>query len=293
MKTPGTVSKILWHFTGGPLWDDVLNKQKMDLKSSADAYEILLKIIESSELRISNYSELIKVIIPKVTRSNFVNNVKERITETNVYREIKSSKVCCLADIPIQHLGFHSNRYGKFAIGFHRRSVVENNFNPVFYSLENSNIINSIYSGFTSIRNSDTSSILYAVDTIKDSVEAAESEIELFKFNNDVDDLDIDLDINSEIYTAEVEVDNIGSDLDDARSSIEDFVAFVKTFDISEFNSIYCEREWRSLTPFKFSWDDIAMIILPRNDSFYDKLISSNIVPAGIPILPWEDLVEH
>ncbi|WP_170061738.1 hypothetical protein [Nonlabens arenilitoris] len=43
---PGTVSKILWHFTGGPLWNEILNKQENQPKPVELSYDILIKILE-------------------------------------------------------------------------------------------------------------------------------------------------------------------------------------------------------------------------------------------------------
>jgi hypothetical protein len=52
--------------------------------------------------------------------------------------------VCCLADIPIIHLQFHSGRYGEMAVGFHRESVVNAGFTPVFYQLQDSDLARAI-----------------------------------------------------------------------------------------------------------------------------------------------------
>ena len=37
--TPGTVSKILWHFTGGPRWNSELNRQEQEPKPAEEACE--------------------------------------------------------------------------------------------------------------------------------------------------------------------------------------------------------------------------------------------------------------
>ncbi|MDA0737995.1 MAG: abortive infection system antitoxin AbiGi family protein [Nitrospirae bacterium] len=42
---------------------------------------------------------------------------------------------CCVAEIPIQHLSYHSERYGKFAIGFEREYLLGQKFRPVSYFL--------------------------------------------------------------------------------------------------------------------------------------------------------------
>lgn len=131
-NNPGTVSKILWHFTGGPTWNAKENKQNSKPKAPQDAYQILCKIIQDKELRIGNYKEIVKGrIIDHVSvkaGAGSENKSYKIINEMPLPEE--SLNVCCLADIPIQHLPYHSERYGRFAIGFHRDSALHNNFNP-------------------------------------------------------------------------------------------------------------------------------------------------------------------
>ena len=45
------------------------------------------------------------------------------------------------------HLGYHAERYGKIAIGFHRDAVIRHGFSPVFYQL--AGLWREIYLGFT------------------------------------------------------------------------------------------------------------------------------------------------
>lgn len=284
---PGTVSKILWHFTGGPLWDDDLNKQKEEPKPMELGYEILIKILESKILRISNYSEVVRVLIPEIVVWNKEERKREK--KYNVEKLITSSPVNCLADIPIQHLDFHSKRYGKFAIGFHRGSAIRNNFNPVFYSLQNSPVMNSIYSGFSIIQSTDTyylKSELDEIDTLLENIQDEVDELEIDTDHIEIDGWYVKSDLESRI-------DDVENAIDETRESLANFVSFVKSFDEDEFGSIYCEREWRSISPFKFNFDDVAMIVLPREGDHFDNLIAENIIPRHISIIPWEDLIEH
>ncbi|CAL2062077.1 hypothetical protein T190820D02B_40129 [Tenacibaculum sp. 190524A05c] len=284
---PGTVSKILWHFTGGPLWDSKLNKQESIPKPMTQGFDILIKILESSSLKLSNYSELIKVLIPELIVWN--KQTRKREKKFNIEKTIKSSPVCCLADIPIQHLEFHSTRYGKFAIGFHRESAIRNSFNPVFYSLHNSPIMNSIYSGFSVIQSTDTYYIKSELDSIDTLLEDAQNELD--ELEADTDHIDLDgWYVKSNI---ESQIDDVESAIDETRESLKNFVSFVKTFNNDEFGSIYCEREWRSIHKYDFDFSDIAMIVLPKEGGFYHELINLKILPDNIPIVPWEDLIEH
>jgi hypothetical protein len=125
---PGTVSQILWHFTGGPRWNEAENRQNVRRKSPASAYAALRGILRAQELRVGGYKEVVKVRLPSVR----VRDAKTKTwrVEYNVERVMKSAPVCCLADIPIVHLAYHARRYGKFAIGFHREAALRNGFNP-------------------------------------------------------------------------------------------------------------------------------------------------------------------
>jgi hypothetical protein len=73
----------------------------------------------------------------------------------------------------------------------------------------------------------------------------------------------------------------------------------VKTFEPNEFGTIYCEREWRSIQPFKFDYGDISMIVLPRytySGDHYDNFVEEARrlkIPLNISIVAWDDLVEH
>lgn len=285
--SPGTVSKILWHFTGGPTWNPKTKKQNISPKPSGDAYENLKSILQTKELRLGNYKEIIKVIIPE--RKKF--NVKKRTIEIekNVPVEITSSSICCLSDIPAPHLRYHAYRYGKFAIGFHRSSVIQKGFNPVFYTLQDTPVVRSIYEGFSSLDFADP----WEISLLADSMKLGLSDIES-RYNF------VDVDVATDILNLEAESDSIGNTIKDAKKSLQNFVAFVKTFEATEFSTIYCEREWRSTNPYKFNIDNVAMIVLPRQVSktryfqdFVDVIVPKFGLPRRIPVVPWEDLVEH
>jgi len=64
--TPGTVSRILWHFTGGPRWDVVKNCQEPNPKPYDEAYKAFLSILRSKQLRVGQYHEVVKVVVPKL-----------------------------------------------------------------------------------------------------------------------------------------------------------------------------------------------------------------------------------
>lgn len=261
MEIPGTVSRILWHFTGGPLWNDSTKKQNLKPKPLKQAYSILKAILNDKELRISKYKELLKVRLPE--KSNLRDKGKEFVFE--------SSPVCCLTDIPIRHLQFHSRRYGKCAIGFYRESAIKSDFNPVLYTLHNSEMLLSMFGGLASVFDPE---LIGNIDQI----------------GYVIDDFARKGTFYREHYKQTRE--EVESALEGAKGAIENFTAFVKTFSHKEFHTIYCEREWRSLNAFRFKEEDIAMIVVPRKKDCYSNLISDRIVSDKIPVLAWEDLVE-
>jgi hypothetical protein len=132
---PGTVSKILWHFTGGPLWDSKLNKQSTVLKSTEDACKAMMSILASKSLKLGSYREAVTVSVKRKRVYNPTTNQTE--TQFNVPTTLLSCPICCLADIPIQHLNYHATRYGKVAIGFHRDAAIRAGFSPVLYQVHN------------------------------------------------------------------------------------------------------------------------------------------------------------
>jgi hypothetical protein len=285
--SPGTVSKILWHFTGGPGWNVKSNRQNSSPKPSAQAYENLKSILKSKALRLGGYKEVVKVVLPERRKID----PKTRKVEIlrNVPVTLESAPICCLSDIPAPHLRYHAYRYGKFAIGFHRHAVIRGGFNPVFYTLDDTSIIRSIYEGFSALDLAD-------VDSIRSAANDIESQVDDFK----TDHGDSDLDVGNDVWEITSEVDSVEATLSTARDSLGKFVAFVKTFDRTEFGTIYCEREWRSTQEFRFKIDDIAMIVLPRRvgpsryfQTFVEKAAARLRLPRRVPVVAWDDLVEH
>ena len=116
----------------------------------------------------------------------------------------------------------------------------------------------------------------------------------------EIDDAEKIEDIEDKVWDIEFEIDVTEEYINNALDSIGHFLAFVKTFDESEFGTIYTEREWRSTEAFSFSYKDIAMVVLPKKvgaNIYYEKFLDEEIsrigVPKEIPVVPWEDLVEH
>jgi hypothetical protein len=312
--SPGTVSKILWHFTGGPAWNSIKNKQDKRLKPSKDAFANLKSIIRSRTLRVGKFKEVVNVVLP--TFKEYSLSQKQVIETKNKQITMYSSPVCCLADIPPVHLGYQAARYGKFAIGFHRASVVRHGFNPVLYTLPTTEVIRHIYEGLSNIESIIVNDVIAAAASLEDDITSdLEKYYEIIndviaEFINDnvnkgdedvgVPDIpeissEISVDISNVVAAAEMMEEHAN----EAQSRIGDFIAFIKTFGADQFDTIYCEREWRSVQDFNFTFDDVAMIVAPkdlRSKNYFQELVGDvrklNI-PRKIPIVAWEDLVEN
>lgn len=288
IKNPGTVSKILWHFTGGPEWNSVNNKQKMECKAPSKAFDNLVSILDAQMLKVGNYNEVVK---PKINLNQFDTATNQWTNFPNTERHVGFNPVCCLADIPLQHLDYHSDRYGKFAIGFYREKII-GQFHPVFYTLNNSTqILHEFYRLFTTIKN-----IEHDAWTKINYIEQANKSISEIK--NKIKHYNIE---DSGLFNAIEKVSNSVKKLENGLNTIDEtfrnFGSFFKSFDETEFESIFCEREWRSTSDFYLTDDVIAMLLAPKEGGFYENLIAKfdELIISGkyvkrIPIIPWEDI---
>ena len=128
-----STSPVLWHFTGGPKWDETTGVLGESIKPENEAYDLLINILLESNLRLSTYREEVSYIV--ATPSPGIGGV----TDT-----IKLNPVCCLAEIPVHNLKGHSDRYGKFALGFNRSEAMDFGFRPVIYALDDDWVLKEI-----------------------------------------------------------------------------------------------------------------------------------------------------
>lgn len=292
---PTTHSEVLWHFSGGPTWNKRKNLQNKMPKPAADAFAILIAILKSKTLRIGGYHELIKVTVPQIQINPKTRKIQ---VKGNITRELSTSPVCCVADIPEAGLPFHAQRYGKFAIGFRRSSIIKASFNPVFYTFDSQSIANSYLTAYTSLKNFDSNYIEQLIDGIRDDVEQ-EYQSRLDELEGSYEDYEY-----SPVNNLEpIEIND--SDLTDAFNDVDMLItrglielkhllSYVKTFSQPEFETIYAEREWRSLKAFNFKWSDIDSIILPKKGNFpaiFEKKFRKSLgIPNRIKIKFFEEL---
>ena len=279
-NNPGTVSKILWHFTGGPQWDTKNQCQLEELKPPKEAYKNLCSILKSHTLKVGNYHENINTYIdilpnlPTVTEE-----MKKYLIVNQTPTTIKTNPVCCVADIPLKYLNHHSERYGKFGVGFSRDSLKQK-FNPVFYTL-NSEIISGYL--IKAFKNIDTN-----IKNLEAFIKIKDKYIQEIGENDNSSDLEeFDKFLSKFNYHMKNSSDSI-------LEYFSYFASFFKT--IEDYNEIYYEREWRSLYNYEFSDNDIECIIIPSEGDFYNNFLEKEIdglsLPNSISIIPWEDISE-
>ena len=92
----------------GPTWNKKEKRQNILHKPAQSAYENLKAIIRSRQLNLGNYLEVVKVILPELTKYDWSN--EQIVVKKNVSVEIESSPICCLSDIPAPHLRYHASR---------------------------------------------------------------------------------------------------------------------------------------------------------------------------------------
>jgi Putative abortive phage resistance protein AbiGi, antitoxin len=283
---PGTVSKILWHFTGGPRWNATKKVQYSHPKPPQAAFDALRGIVTSRKLLLGRYREVVKVNVSKRVRDS---SGKKWIKGPEEIVERESAPVCCLADIPVAHLSYHSGRYGKIAVGFHRDAPVRSRFNPVFYTLHDSSVMKALHRSIEALEKIDDGFLRSTAANIiwqelQDLQCEKGHEVELPGFFEHA---------MAEAFGEAIEP------VQTANERIKNFLAFIKTFHEKEFSTIYCEREWRSTSDFSFALEDVAMIVVPKTGEpqlfrrFVEEVVPQIKLPRSIPVVPWEDLIEH
>ncbi len=296
------VSKILWHFTGGPIRDASNSELSDQIKSPNAAYDALKSILLTQELRTGSYKEEITAVFPQRLGMRFDPSLPSDIAgplgtgprgkwvpfvEKDAKVTQSSVPVVCLADIPISSLDYHSRRYGRFAVGFHRSAAIKHGFYPVCYSLERSANIVRVLDAMELCTNAEAG--IENIEYLLSQIGYASGQIPLEGHKAFLQIMTSD---------AQEESATVAKSVNRALDNIRGIIALFKSFDQSEFETIYCEREWRCDKSMHFTYDAIAMVILPRileNTDYYSKFLSEvgPELPQTIPIIPWEDITEN
>ncbi len=216
-------SEVFWHFVGRECKDDI-----------EESYKRLISILENGL---------------DVGKKNV--EFKYKDDETGEMVTLWGYRVSCLSDIPLKDLHIHAKRYGTTAIGFHKESAIENNFNPVLYL----NKYSHLFYRFMKHRKE-----------LEEYMEKADRD----KFEKFREML---LTLGSLAKPGDLKANPSDS----------------KELDEFQLNNFYYEREWRSVYPWKFEPSDVALIIV--NDKQMVEDLRNDIetkqlrVDKNIPIL--------
>ena len=214
-------SEVLWHFVSRE-------------KSDEDSYEILLSVLRTG-LKVGPQKEQFKVFNQKTQKAEALDGYP----------------VACLADIPLKDLHIHAERYGSFAIGFHKASAILNGFNPVLYVNQYSSVFH--------------------------------------KFMEFVGEIDQDIEKSPEVYKKYDRLRNLLGSIAKSGDLMASPQADPK-LDHLQMNNFYYEREWRSLASWDFKSEDVALILLPEEklpNFVSDRKNREFKVSETTPVLPF------
>ncbi|UFU01111.1 abortive infection system antitoxin AbiGi family protein [Radiobacillus kanasensis] len=176
-------------------------------------------------------------------------------TEARTLEDIISPEMTCFADIPIDDLSLHMEKYSSFGISFSKEFLVRLGANPVFYIVKNGSVVESIKREKVIQDGEELQSPSYQEKETRDQF-----------FHHKIIEY---------FYTMERLKKKVGNDdqLTHLLQEMDDFLvknifAFLKPFDASKAdgdkNNYYMEREWRLVGNVKFSLSDVRRVLLPE-----------------------------
>ena len=136
----------------------------------------------------------------------------------------------CFCDIPVEHLGFHMQKYGRYGLAFRKRFLIEKGASPVFYVARNSKPADAILESREEYFQQEFERYqkLWATGAVRDALDSSN----LHKF------------LAFHVF------------------------GFIKMFDDTlpedDPNNFYMEREWRRIGNVHFELYDVARVILPE-----------------------------
>jgi len=205
------VSKELTHFVGRH-------------KPEYERFRLLMDIIQSGW------------ILPGPFTNGQTYNVQLHETEKDLEKMILPQMVC-FADIPINDLSLHMEKYSNFGIAFKKDYLVQYGANPVLYVTQNGQM-----------EGKDVTREKWFLDHLK-KYALLKEKIQTFGMQNG----------GKEINELFLEIDQF---------LMKDLFAYLKPFDSSkndaDEDNYYLEREWRIIGNLPFSQSNITRILIPE-----------------------------
>ncbi|RKQ35827.1 abortive infection system antitoxin AbiGi family protein [Oceanobacillus halophilus] len=213
------VSKELTHFVGRH-------------QPEKERFDLLIEIIKSGWLLHKNIRGDIKIN-----------------TDAHGLEDIVTPGITCFADIPINDLSLHMEKYSNFGLAFKKDFLVERGANPVHYIATN---------GYIQIsKEMPSNQAPVREDYFKDNIKR------YFTWKSHMKKL-IERNAQNENNTLEdmERLEQLDSFL------IKHIFAYLKPFDASKTDAdednYYLEREWRIVGDVAFSLNDITRILVPE-----------------------------
>jgi Putative abortive phage resistance protein AbiGi, antitoxin len=171
--------------------------------------------------------------------------------QVNQSYELMQKARVCFTDIPRYKLFSHSGEYGKFALGFSRKTIISWGGNPVLY------VPNHVDSPLTSVMGGLISRLCHAAFCLEMLDNYCSGGLKPFMkpdlFNSD----DLPIFMGAHCFVGEERRDFL---LTRCRNSIMHLLAFVKQMshnDVNDFSYLY-EREWRIVCGLQVNGQEIA-----------------------------------
>lgn len=203
------VSKELTHFVGRH-------------RPEEERFDLLLDIIRSGWLLHRDVGGTIKIN-----------------TNADGLEEMVIPGITCFADIPINDLSLHMEKYSNFGLAFKKDFLVEKGANPVFYLATN---------GMVSEENQKQTREKYFKQNIRKYFSHIQNIKQEIKENG----------TEKELHTIE-QIDTL---------LVKHIFAYLKPFDASKTDAdeenYYLEREWRIVGDVQFTLTDITRILIPE-----------------------------
>ncbi|RLL46912.1 hypothetical protein D8M04_06865 [Oceanobacillus piezotolerans] len=219
------VSRELTHFVGRHLLE-------------SERFDLLIEIIKSGRLLHKHQEEPIQINI-----------------DAEGLEEIVNPAITCFADIPINDLSLHMEKYSNFGLAFKKEFLVKNGANPVLYIASNGMVESSFYK----------QDIVNREHFFKKSMK------EYFETMDEIRAYLVKKEGSKAMLHAIEDLDSFFK---------RHFFAYLKPFDASrkdaDEDNYYMEREWRIVGELKFTLEDVTRILVPEK---YGKKIRE-VLPA-------------
>ncbi|QDP40257.1 abortive infection system antitoxin AbiGi family protein [Radiobacillus deserti] len=222
------VSKELMHFVGRQ-------------QAEEERFKLLIQILKSGWLLHEPFNP---------TRSSRIQIDTDALT----LEDIISPEMTCFADIPIDDLSLHMEKYSSFGVSFSKEFLVRLGANPVFYIVKNGAVVDTIQQEKIIQDGKELHSPAYKEEHTRDQF----FHHKILEYFHTMEKLKKEV--------TDHRLAGLLKQMDDFL--VKNIFAFLKPFDASKTDgdkdNYYMEREWRIVGNVKFSLRDVRRVFLPE-----------------------------